>query len=146
MMTLTMVSATDTQNKEQLPDKLLRREIIKKMAERLEAEDQQLLENTPSAEDFYRLLRDTDFSGLCSELASMMEHPYLISVSLGMSKYGEHNIRISLLELRPRKKQRPFDLLNTTPREFKLSPGQMGHIYGIDSGPEDLRYFFQLGR
>jgi hypothetical protein len=119
------------------------------MLEENKVRDQRLRENTPSSKDFYCLLRDTDFTGRCSKLLDMMNHPYFVSVPLGTSRYGEYNIRISSRELLVEKPplRRPFRQLpprRTHPPE--LTPGQMSPLDGIDSGPEDLRYFFQLGK
>jgi hypothetical protein len=88
-----MVSATATQSPETDEELLLRRKKhLTEMSEKREARRQQLRENAPSSKDFYRLLRDTDFTERCSKLIRMMKHPYLVSVPLGTSRYGEYNI------------------------------------------------------
>src|SRR2546429_5416563 len=122
--------------------------VIDELWEEQQARNRQLRENAPSARDFYCLLRDTDFAGSCKELIHMMFHPYLLSVPLGTSKYGEYNIRLSTWELQRREQQRlPVQYGRPPPRiEYTPHPGQRSPLDSIDSGPENLRYYFQLGK
>src|SRR5436305_7519350 len=107
----------------------------KKLRKMLEdkARYQRLRENPPSAKDFYRLLRDTNFAGACSELCYMMSHPYFASVPLGKSRYGEYNIQVStnqlLLRIPRRRSGEPFCRCG-----HKITSGQMSQLKGIDSG------------
>src|SRR5436305_9254404 len=71
----------------------------------------------------------------------MISHPYFKSVPLGTSKYGEYKIQLSTRALAIRvpigrrfEPDRPL-------RKPVITPGQMSPLDGIDSGPEDLRYF-----
>src|SRR5213080_1199688 len=99
MTSLTTVSATATQSPETEEELLLRRKKqLTEMLQEKKVRHQRLRENIPSSKNFYCLLRDTNFAQ-CSKLTDMMDHPYFVSVPLGMSRYGEYNIRISTREL-----------------------------------------------